>query len=173
MATVLDIIQGIAQAAANSYDGAHVEEYSSDNTAREVGLKREKGDPILDSRVMDGFRVKFHGDRICIHYHGEMKLKELHNKNKFEGEIDQMLADISKFLKKEYKKVTGNSLTLTKEGEADVLVQHMSNIRTWVQAYQFYKVGGLKGVVEEHPASPEDRLDQAVKDWLKLGKGGT
>ena len=61
MATTLEIIRGISQAAANAYDGAHMEGYSSDGKARTIGLKREEGNPITDKRVMDGFGVAFHG----------------------------------------------------------------------------------------------------------------
>ena len=57
MATTLEIIQGLAQAAAHGYDGAHDERYSHDGQARKVGLQREEGDPILDRRVIDGFKV--------------------------------------------------------------------------------------------------------------------
>jgi len=171
MATVLDIIQGISQAAANAYDGSHIEEYSHDGKVRKVGLKREEGNPILDSRVMDGFNVKYYGDSLCIEYHGETKLKEVHNRNKFEGEINTMLNNIKKYLQKEYKSITNNSLSLTKEGESNILVQHMSNIRTWVQAKQFYKIGGLKGVEPLCAESDKDRLDDAVKKWISLGNG--
>ena len=62
MATVLDIIKGISQAAANAYDGAQDAKYSLDGEERRLGLKREVGDPIVDSRVVDGFGVKFHGN---------------------------------------------------------------------------------------------------------------
>tara|TARA_R110000824_G_scaffold57546_2_gene156382 strand:+ start:11455 stop:12009 length:555 start_codon:yes stop_codon:yes gene_type:complete len=172
MASVLDIINGISQAAANAYDGSHDERYTADGEARKVGLKREEGDPILDSREMDGFNIKYYGNKICVEYHGEMKLKEVHDANKFENDINSRLNDISKYLKKEYKKVTGNALSLTKEGESDILVQHMSNIRSWVTAKQFYKVGGMDGVLEVNSDSTsEDRLNKAVKDWLELGHG--
>ena len=43
MATTLEIIQGLAQAAANAYDGAHDERFSLDGQARKVGLRREEG----------------------------------------------------------------------------------------------------------------------------------
>ena len=69
----LEIIQGLAQAAANAYDGNHDERYAYDGKARKIGLRREEGDPILDSRVMDGFKVKFSGDSICIIYQSEWK----------------------------------------------------------------------------------------------------
>ena len=50
MATILDIIKGLNQAAANAYDGYQ-------NMDEEIGLRREEGHPIIDSRVMDGFSV--------------------------------------------------------------------------------------------------------------------
>ena len=171
MATVIDIIQGIQQAAANAYDGAHDEGMSADGEARKTGLKREQGDLNLEARVMDGFNVKFYGNKICIEYHGECSLKETNDRNKFESDIEQMLADISSYLKKEYKKVTGESQSLTKEDDPTILVSHMNRIRTWVQAKQFYKVGGLDEVLGSKELPSEDRLDNAIKDWLKLGKG--
>jgi len=178
MASVLEIINGISQAAANAYDGSHDERYTADGEARKAGLKREEGDPILDSRIMDGFNVKFYGSSLCVEYHSECKLKEVHDSGKFENDVNARINDISKYLKKEYKKVTGNSLSLTKDGEADVLVQHMSNIRSWVTAKQFYKIGGMKGVLESsEEASSKDRLDKITKDWLaynnnfEIGKG--
>ena len=54
MATTLEIIQGLAQAAAHGYDGGYDERYSHDGQARPAGLKREEGDPILDRRGTDG-----------------------------------------------------------------------------------------------------------------------
>ena len=42
MATTLEIIRGISQAAANAYDGAHDEGASHSGVARPVGLKREE-----------------------------------------------------------------------------------------------------------------------------------
>ena len=72
--------------------------------------------------------------------------------------------------KKEYKKITGNTLTLTKDGEVDIFVSYMNNIRSWVQAKQFYKIGGLKEVLDSQEPESEDRVDQAIKNWLELGK---
>ena len=170
MATVMDIIQGISQAAANAYDGSHDDRVAHDGEGRKVGLKREKGDLNLEARVMDGFKIRFFGDKLCVLYHSEMNIKEIHDKNRFESDIEQMLADIASYLKKEYKKITGDSLTLTKDGEVDIFVSYMNNVRSWVQAKQFYKIGGLKEVLDSREPESEDRLDQAIKNWLELGK---
>ena len=73
----------------NCLNGSHDERFVSDETAKKAGLKREMGDPIVDSRVMDGFGVKFEGDKLCIYYHAEVLLKDVYGKD-FEGEIDQI-----------------------------------------------------------------------------------
>jgi len=138
----LEIIQGLAQAAANAYDGAHDERFALDGEARPVGLKREEGCPILDSRVMDGFSVKFYGPKICINYQSDIKLKEVYG-GKFEQDIERMLNEIKKFLMKEYKVITGKSVTLTKDGEVKVMVQSTSRVRSFVQASQHYKISGM------------------------------
>lgn len=138
----LEIIQGLAQAAANAWDGAHDERFALDDKVRKVGLNREEGCPIMDKRVNDGFGVKFYGESICITYQGETQLKDAQDP-KFEQEIERMLNSIKKFLQKEYKVVTGKSITLSKKGEVKMIVQTTSRIRTWVQAYQHYKIGGI------------------------------
>jgi hypothetical protein len=165
MATTLEIIRGIAQAASHGYDGAIDPET---NERHKIGLKRDEGHPINDSRVMDGFKVKFYGNKLCIKYHSEIQLKELHNP-KFESEVEQTFEDIKKFLQKEYKKVTGSSLSLTKEGEIDIEAQSMSKIRNWIQASQHYNIGGISDVKDLHDGDERD-IDKAFKDFLEIGE---
>jgi hypothetical protein len=135
----LEIIQGLAQAAANAYDGAHDERFSLDGQVRKVGLAREEGCPIMDKRVNDGFSVKFYGDAICINYQSDVRLKEVKD-SKFEQDIERMLNEIKKFLQKEYKVITGSSVSLKERGEPKILVQSTSRVRTFVQAYQHYSI---------------------------------
>ena len=169
MASVYDIVKGINQAAANAYDGAHDETLQADGRARTAGLQREDGHYINDRRIMDGFGVKFHGPILRVTYQAETRLKEVQDKG-FEGEIEQRLQDIASFLKKEYKAVTGDTLSLTKEGEPHVLVQRISNYRTDVQAHCDYRIGGLTDVGEVNAGSDKERVDKAVRDFLALGR---
>jgi hypothetical protein len=163
MATVNDVIQGLAQAAANTYDGA-----LDDNGEQvKIGLRREVENPITDSRMMDGFKVRFAANKMILSYHSEIKLKEVHDKG-FEDEMARMCNEIVKFLKKEYKKVTGNSVTLSKEGELDVYVQKTSNIRAWVQVNCTYKIGGIGEI--EGANEPKRDVDASIKKWLEIGK---
>ena len=130
MATTLEIIRGLSQAAANSYDGSHLENVAHDGDSRPVGLRREEGNPITDSRVMDGFTVKFSADKICIHYQTDVKLKEVYS-NGFEAEMGDMIGKVKSFLQKEYKKVTGNSISLKEDPDSElhVDVQNISRVQ--------------------------------------------
>ena len=161
--SIYNIIKGLNQAAANAYDGALTE----DGEQVKVGLQREEGDPILDSRVIDGFNVKIYGNMMCLTYQSEVQLKEVYA-NGFEGDIDQRLTDIVSWLKKEYRKITGNAITLTEEGEVDVLVQSTSRIRSWVEAKKHYKIGGLDAEMHIEAAS-KDRVEDSWRSFLDLG----
>lgn len=166
MATTLEIINGISQAISIGYDCAH----DSDGNPVKIGLRREEGRPLIDSRVIDGFSARVSGNRLIISYHLECKLKEVHNKD-FESEIDSTVESVKSFIQKEYKKVTGNALSLTDPDEIQVLVEYVSRIRTSVKAHKSYKIGGLDS--EAILETSEDRLDAATRKWLSLGKGGT
>ena len=154
--TTLEIIQGLAQAAANSYDGAHDERYSHDGVARTVGLRREEGCPIMDKRVMDGFSVSFYGNKMCIKYQSDIFLREVYA-NDFDSEMERRLDEVKKFLQKEYRAITGKSVSLTAEGEAKVLVQSTSRVRSFVQAYQHYKISGIDEIPLLDPAIEQSR----------------
>ena len=166
MATTMEIVRGISQVMANSYDGA----LDDKGEPIKVGLKREEGHPILDSRVMDGFKVTFHGSQLRISYHAEIKLKDVHAKG-FESDLEQMIADIAKFLKKEYKKVTGDALTLKANGEVDAIVQETSRVRSWVQASQMFDIGGIDAEGVKEPS--EDNMEASFKSFLDQGGWGT
>tara|TARA_Y100000034_G_scaffold46714_1_gene57599 strand:- start:263 stop:784 length:522 start_codon:yes stop_codon:yes gene_type:complete len=165
---MLEIIQGLAQAAANAWDGSHDGRFTIDEEEKKVGLRREEGCPILDSRVNDGFGVKFTGDMICINYQADIKLKEVYA-GKFEQEMEGMINDIKNFLQKEYKSVTGKSVTLKPEGEIDVLVQSTSRVRSWVQAHQYFKINGLK--MDPILAPSEKKTDNVIKEFLGKARG--
>lgn len=157
MATTLEIIQGINQAAANAYDGAHDARFVT-GEPKKVGLSREEGCPIVDSRVIDGFGVKIMGDRLQINYEADIRLQDVYARG-FEEECDRRLESIADFLRKEYKAITGSNLRLTSEGECHCLVQKTSRVRTFVLCHKVYKIGGLTGV---------DTLGEAVTDPLEV-----
>ena len=165
---MLEIIQGLAQAAANAWDGGHDERFALDGKERKVGLRREDGCPIMDSRVMDGFNVKFYGDMMCISYQSDIKLKEVYAGG-FESEMESMINEIKNFLQKEYKAITKKSVSLKKDGEIDVIVQNTSRVRTFVQAKQHFKISGLE--MDPILAPSEKKTDNVIKEWIGKTRG--
>jgi hypothetical protein len=163
MATVYEIVQGLSQAAANAYDGA----LDESGEPLKVGLQREEGDLILDKRVMDGFNVKFYGNMMCLSYMSEVQLKEVYVSG-FETRIEEQIAEVVKFLKKEYRKIRGESVTLTKEGEVDVRVENSTRVRSWVTAKMHYKVGGLNEDMEVG-ATADTKPEASWQSFLSQG----
>ena len=167
MATTLEIIQGLAQAASRAYDGSHDPRYNDDGKERSAGLAREEGEPLIDRRVIDGFKVRFSGPNLIITYQSEIKLKQVYAGG-FEDEITRRINEIKKFLQKEYKAITGESVTLTSDGEAKVLVQSSSRVHSWVQATQYFKIGKVDAEGILQPSEPSVR--EVTKKFLEQAK---
>ena len=167
MATTLEIVRGIHQAASHAYDGSHDEKIVGEDMVAKIGLRREEGCPIKDSRVIDGFNVRVLADTLFLMYHTEVTAKESH-KASLLSDIEQSMADIVKYLKKEYKKVTDGSLSLNKPSEVDINMQYISRLRTSIVATQTFLIGGID--VDHYGSPSEDRLDKSIKDFLSLGK---
>ena len=167
MATVEEVAKGISQVLADSYDGA----LDDNGNPIKIGLKREQELSINDPRVMDGFGVTLCADTMTIKYQGEVSMKELHDKD-FESDTEQMLANILSYIKKQYRKVTGNTLSCSPHGEMQMSAQSTSRVRNWVQASMRYKISGIEGVeCSEDAPTGEELLNKKIKDFLALGKG--
>jgi len=163
MANILDVVQTIQNiVSTKGYDGALDEE----GNPVKIGLKREVDNTVTDSRLVDGFGVRFQGDKLVLSYSSECNIKQVQDPN-FEGMVEQHVADIISFIQKEYRASAGKNLRLTKEGETDILVQKMSNFRTWYQSSCVYKIGGAEGVLEAD--EPKD-INENIKNWLKSAK---
>ena len=163
MATVYDVVKGISQAMSNTHDGAIDEK----GEPVKIGLRREKPTSIYDRRLMDGFAVKLEGNMLRLNYQTETVLKEVHGTD-FEGEIDQVIENCISFLKKEYKKVTGESLSLKAVGKPTVNVRYMNRIRVWAEAHKMYEIQGLGKVDKVERKTPEEKLSDACKAWIGM-----
>jgi hypothetical protein len=162
MSNILDIVKGINQAANNAFDGAITEE----GEPLDIGLQRDKPTPITDRRVMDGFGVTFNGTNMRVNYHREVATNEVMS-NKLQTEIESAIEEVSSFLKKEYKKITGETLRLKKlPGDVIGNVQSTSRIRSWVQAHCDYEIQGAEG----HDVADKNDIDSSIKSFLELGK---
>ena len=161
-ASVVEIVAGIHQAAANCYDGAQDKRLVTGDPVSS-GLKREKGDILLDSRFNDGFRVKVTANRMGIFYHEECRIRDV-AKTDIEQDVAEIINDVAIYLKKEYRKIVGSALSIKPDKEIMVDVQYISRLRTSVRGEKWYTVGNL-----DEP-EPEHKLDRAITDWISLGR---
>ena len=166
MANILDVVQTIQSIVAQKgYDGA----LDEDGQPVKVGLRREVDNVVTDSRLVDGFKIRFQGNRMILSYSSECNIKNVADP-KFESKVNQKIADIVSFLKKEYRSAAGKNLSLVQEGETDIHVQKMSNIRTWYQTSSIYRLGGVPGLGEEETLPPQQRLEESIKNWIKASR---
>ena len=68
----LEVLKNLSQAAGNLYDGA----VDENGEPIKIGLKREEGNPILDSRTMDGFKVNIAGSNLILTYQSHLQLMD-------------------------------------------------------------------------------------------------
>lgn len=169
MASTYEIIQGLHQAAANAHDGSQYEKHSSDGKARKIGLKREEGDAVLDSRAIDGFHIKISGNLLTVVYTADIKLRDVYMKKDFEGDMEEMIEKIVSYLKKEYRDITKSSISLSPAGEVSVLVQPISRQRTTVEAKKSYTITSLKDVEPVSPPSNDITRD-ITRKFLEMGR---
>lgn len=159
-AKTLKIVRGISQAAANAFDGA----LDKDGKPVKIGLRREKGHVINQSRTMDGFKVRVNANKLILTYQSEIKLKDVHDP-RFENNERNRMNDIVNWLKNEYKNVTGgDSLSLKVDREPVVQVQHLSNIRAWIIVTCVYTINGM----DVATSSPYESKS-GYQDFNKLG----
>ena len=89
-----------------SHDGA----LHSDGTPVKIGLRREEGHILNDSRIIDGFKIRFQDCHMIVIYESPINIKEMHDP-KFEDGIEQMFDNIKNFIQKEYKKTQNKNLS--------------------------------------------------------------
>ena len=146
-----------------------------DGSGAQIGLKRESGDPILDSRIMDGFSARIHGNQLIVNYQSMMKANDFYNKkDPAEGlkeDIKQTFDNIEKFLKTEVGKLKVGSLRLKQVGEDDALIQYLNRNHYNCVAKRVYDILGtdaeaVKG--EDQKNYKKDTIAKFLKDGSML-----
>lgn len=97
---VYEVIKHINQIASEVYDGG----------VKPGFMEFENGDPVWDKRLIDGFGVTFRGSAMRISYNSQVSIQDIGDG--YENRVKGMIADIVKYLKKEYTKRGFGSLSL-------------------------------------------------------------
>ena len=106
MANILDVVQTIQNIVGQrGYDGALDEE----GNPIKIGLRREVDNVVTDSRLVDGFKVRFQGDKMILSYSSECTIKNVQQPD-FEGMVEQKISAIISFIKKEYQGAAGGKV---------------------------------------------------------------
>lgn len=166
MADILSVIQTIAQVVrGKGYDGA----LDDKGKSVKIGLRREEEITIHDPRLIDGFRVKFSGDKMLLTYQAEIRLAEVSVAG-FESKIKQILSDIYSFIKTEYRKLANKELNISKEGQPDIKVESISNVRAILKATQAFNLKNTSAGSIESEESTDEKLKKTMKKFLEFGK---
>tara|TARA_R100000008_G_scaffold26446_1_gene14465 strand:+ start:10086 stop:10637 length:552 start_codon:yes stop_codon:yes gene_type:complete len=164
---ILKIVRGLSQAASDlGYDGA----VDDEGAPVEIGLNREEGRPMHDARSLDGFGVRISGSTVILSYHSDIKLRDLYSQD-LENEVEQKMSKVVSALKKRYKALTKETLSLKEKGPADVRAEKASNVRYWITARKLYTCGGLDGVVDVKEPSKLS-LEKDFESFLNQGGWG-
>jgi len=160
---VIDIVRGIGAVAGNMFDGAADE----NGEPIKIGLKREEGNPSLDKRVIDGCKVRCSGKTLIVSYHSELLLKDVYSQN-LEDELEKTMSNIVSYLKKQYRKITGKTLSLKEKGDVDARVEKTSRIRVFVTASKQYEISGMNDT-EDIKEPSKGGLEKDFRNFLDQG----
>jgi hypothetical protein len=167
---VLDVLRTISSICSKyGYDGA----FDEKGEPIDIGLDRDLGHPIKDSRVVDGFKVRFGGPYLYITYQGEVNLKDLHRNGpkNFEDEIERKFKNISSFIKKEYGKMKMGRLRLKDQGPSNTRIQRISNYRNFCTSIKSYLISNISTsqikTIEPNKEIAPLTLGESIRNMIK------
>lgn len=153
---MIEVVNAITKAIYNKHHGSGVD----------YGLRRDKEESEV---ILDGFGVKFIGNKLMINYNSEEKFENAHDP-KFESKIDDTINEIASAIKREYKKNGGEgTLSLTKPSEVVVRVETLNRRTVKVTAHKIYEIGNLKDVegLSGEPVELSKESEKAQKEFEK------
>ena len=158
--STIDTCRFILQAVANSK--SFLRDKNPGVAEKDKGECRPK-----DFRINDAFNVRCFDNKVIVMYQIETA-NPLVPKLKFVTDAEAKFKEFVVFLKSEYKKVSGETLGLTKVGECKERVESMSLIRQ-IRTYAcVYEIAGMPSRFEEASDEVEKHRDNVMKhhEWL-------
>ena len=152
-----------------SHDGAT----HPDGSPVKIGLRREEGHILNDSRVIDGFKIRFQDCHLIVIYESPIHLKEMHEP-KFKDNIEQMFDNIKNFIQKEYKATQKKNLTLEPVGETQIDTRMVNRHNVWVECSKVYCISQLKRLMKKQmDAGGSETLKENLMSFTERFRNGT
>lgn len=162
--TLAEVMKVLRQIQGQSYDGA----LTYDGKPLKIGMKREDTDEF-HRRKIDAFSVSSAmPDVIKVKYSSQCRLEEIKDNKYFEDEVYEVLNSIKSHLQKEYKRISGKSVTLTEVKKHPIDVQYMSKVNCYLHTCVEYKVGN--GVGKDEDLSLKPTINDTIKNFLQKVK---
>lgn len=132
------------------------------NSTKHLGTDKDGEKPYwLECQLNNAVKIKFKDNKLICQYTVEI-LNPLRLGFKHEATVDGAFSDIVQYIKKGYKNITGNSLSLTQDTDIlENVVQSSARrqIRTYVAGYS---IGGLDSQVEKDKNDTKELLKKAI-----------
>lgn len=162
--TLAEVMKVLRQIQAHSYDGA----LTFDGKPLKIGMMRENLDEF-HRRKIDAFSVSSAmPDVVRIKYTSQCRLEEIKENKNFEDEVFEVVGAIKNHLQKEYKRISGKSVSLSEAKKHPIDVQYMSKVNCFLSTCVEYKVAG--GVGKDEDLSLKPNINDTIKRFLQQVK---
>lgn len=94
----------------------------------------------MEEKDVEGININFINNMMIVKYHFFCNTEEL-KKGKVKDEVETRFSSIVSGLKKHYKDIVGEAISLKKKGDIDVLIQAGSLKRVFAIATCVYEIG--------------------------------
>ena len=137
MKEILEVIKGLNQAAQNS------------SFKKTDALESERKIGPRDFKINDAFKLKFSDNKMILEYTLEVKNALMPN-IKYDTNIENKITAILKYLKKEYKEITGKSVSFKAVSKLNTVVTPISYV-TQVNRYtKVFEIGDTDSIKDDY-----------------------
>ena len=171
--TVYDIIQGIHQAAANGKNFENNENIPDfkDNENEVSEEDKDKGHRLGLSVKSQAFFIKINANKMLVTFETMSSIKDVLDKERYIESLKSNMKIVEKFLKSEYKKITGKTLSISMDGELSSMTQNINGTKTFTTAKQLYTIAGIPEIKDagtEEAVKTYNSMDKMLKEsWKK------
>lgn len=137
MKDILEVVTALKQAAANA------------QWTKTDALEREKSTGPRKFKINDSFKIQIQDNKMTLNYTIENKNALMPN-FRFEVNPENKHKEILDFLKKEYKKITGKTVSFGSESNMVCTITPISNVTQINRYSKVYEIKGIESFVDKY-----------------------